>query len=327
MSVAFIFGPTSPTADLENMVRLYQRIAAVRHVFDQISEWTGIGVDQLLRKSGRTEGRRAMNMDQLGLAAAMLGVQDALAELGVKPAVVGGLSLGDTVSAGASGALTRRQMVELLLGTDHGPTSDAPERQEAIAFAFVPAGQNPAPYHRPRREGVFLGADFGMSRSGEGRALMLAGYRTALEEFAADDPGGQVRVRDQDVCRAAYHSPLRRHAQARYKPMLDRTSVVAPAVPVCSGTLRVPATTADEVRDLLFRNHVEPALFEGMIAQVQSYRPRLAVAIGPAMTGRLFDFPFPVVRVDAPEHLADVIGSMSRFGAWEPAADSSLTTV
>src|ERR1700683_4104119 len=109
MSVAFIYGPNSPRADLTGTVAFYEQNAAVRSSFDQASEWTGISVSQLLRKRELPAGDSVMRLHSISLTAAMLGIQDALCDLGVRPDLVGGGSLGGVVSSAAAGALTRRQ--------------------------------------------------------------------------------------------------------------------------------------------------------------------------------------------------------------------------
>ena len=320
MSVAFIFGPNTPLIDFDGTIHLYERSAAMRRCVDLASRWTGVGVDLLLRKRDIPDEQSTMRINSVALAAISFGLQDALAEIGVIPMAVGGLSLGEQVSAAATGAIARRDMINILFTASHEPASSAPGQEEAIAFVFVPADQDPSPYYEPRCEGVYLGVTFGKVRSGEGEALMLSGYRSALEEFAARHPKGNVRVRDQHVCCAAYHSPLRARARAGLARMLDEAHIDDPAMPMCSSIVDQPVTTAAGVRELLLRNSVETVRVAKMITQVMSYQPRLVVTIGPAMAKGLFTFPVPVVHVDSLETLAEAADAVAEADAARLAA-------
>lgn len=303
MTVAFVYGPNSPKADLTSIQKLYASNPAVRRAFDEAAAATRISPDLLLGERDIPPGESVMRVNSVSLGAAMLGLTEALAELGVTPSVVGGVSLGAVVSTCAGGAISRRQLFELLAAINHDPAS--PRAQEATAFVFVPQGERPRPYLDPPWDGVYLGADFGVSESGEGRALMLSGYRSALDELAAEHQGSpvKVRVREQRLCRAAYHTPLREHALREVDDLLRGAGISDPAVPVCSGILDRPATTVAGIRELLLRNHVDTMLIDRMTRQMAAHGTEIVAAIGPSMTGDLFSFPWPVVHVGAGEDL------------------------
>lgn len=314
MSVAFIFGPNSPMIDLDGTISFYEKNAAVRRSFDLASRWTGVSVDLLLGKRAIEDDRSTMRISSITLAATSFGIQDALGELGVLPTTVGGLSLGDVLATAATGATTRRFVIDMMYNADDGPVSSAPGHEEGIAFAFVPADQDPSPYYEPRHEGVYPCVVFGKVATGEGEAFMLAGYRTALEEFAARDPHGNVWVREQGVCCAAFHTPLRVPDKIRLERLLERTRVQDPAIPMCTSILDQPVTTAAGVRELLVRNTVEAVRVSKMVAQIASHEPRVAVTIGPVMAKGLISFPFPVVHVDSLETLAGAASSVAGLG-------------
>lgn len=317
MSVAYIFGPNTPLIDFDGTIHFYERSAAMRRSIDLASQWTGVSVDVLLRKRDIPDEQSTMRVNSVALAAISFGLQDALAEIGVTPMAVGGLSLGEQVSAAATGAIPRRHMIKILYTASHEPLSSASGQEEAIAFVFVPADQDASPYYEPP-EGVYVGVSFGKVRSGE--ALMLAGYRSALEEFAARDPQGNIRVRDQSICSAAYHTPMRARARAGLARLLDEIRVGNPSVPMCSSIVDYPATTAAGVRELLLRNSVETVRVDKMIAQVMSYEPRHVVTIGPAMAKDLFSIPAPVVHVDSLESLAEAADAIADADAARLAA-------
>jgi [acyl-carrier-protein] S-malonyltransferase len=320
MSVAFVYGPNAPMVDFDGTIHLYERSEAMRRSIDLASQWTGVSVDVLLRKHEVPAGESTMRINSVVLAAASLALQDDLADLGVTPAVVGGVSLGDMMSAAATGAMSRRDMITMLYAATHEPASSEPGQEEAIAFAFVRAGTDQRPFLEPEAEGVYLGSSFGKVRFGDGEAFMLSGYRSALEEFKERHPDGNIKVRPKHLCYAAYHTPLRSHARAQLERMFDDMRVVDPAVPLCSSILDGPVTTAAGVRELILRNCVETCWVGKMIGQIASYEPHLVVTIGPAMAKGMFTFPVPVVHVDSVETLADVADAIAEAGAVARAA-------
>lgn len=311
MSVAFIFGPNAPLIDFDGTIYFYEGSAAMRRSFDLAAQCTGVSADVLLHKRDIPQGQSTMRINSVALAAAALGIQDALAEIGVVPVTIGGLSLGDMVSPAATGAVTRSGVINMLFSSRHEPASSEPGREETIAFAYLPEDEDPSPYYEPQAEGVYFGVALGKVRWGNGEAIMLSGYRSALEEFAAQHPNGNVKVRDQRVCSAAYHTPLRMAARVQLEQLLDEMRIEDPALPICSSVLDHPVTTAADVRALLLRNCVEPAFVYKMIGQVMSYEPELVVTIGPAMAKGMFVFPVPVIHVDSLETLADAADAIS----------------
>jgi [acyl-carrier-protein] S-malonyltransferase len=312
MSVAFIFGPNSPMIDLGDTISFYEESAAMRRSFDRTSQWTGLSTDLLLGLSAVDDPRATMRISSMTLAATSFGIQDALEECGLRPAIVGGLSLGDVLATAAAGALTRRQVIDMMWNADDGPASPAPGHEEGVAFAFAPADQDPGPYYRPQHEGVYSCVQFGTVASGEGEAFLLAGYRAALEALAADDQN--VWVRDQGLCCAAYHTPLRGNDRASLEQLLADMPPSDPVVPMATSILGQPVTTAAGVRELLLRNAVEPVRVRRMVEQIAAQEPRLTVTIGPVMAKGLISFPFPVTHVDSLPTLAAALEASAELG-------------
>lgn len=311
MSVAIVFGPNAPMVDFDGTIRFYEASAAMRRSVELAARCTGLGVDVLLRKRDIPDAKDTMRVNSVALAAASLGAQDALAAIGITPVAVGGLSLGDMVSPAAAGAVASADLFNILFSSKHEPASSEPGRQEGMAFAYVSAEEDPSEYFEPRSDGVWFGASLGKVRWGDGEAILLSGYRSALEEFARQHPGGNVKIRDQRLCFAAYHTPLRLRARMELEQMLDAMDLRDPAVPICSSVLDQPVTTADGVREHLLRGCVEPIWVSKLIAQIMSFEPRLVVTVGPAMAKGMFVFPVPVVHVDSLETLADAADAVA----------------
>ncbi|WP_354644575.1 hypothetical protein [Kitasatospora camelliae] len=146
-------------------------------------------------------------------------MHDILAEQGLHPAVLGGLSLGAMTASSLAGAVGRRELITMLAhgASAPGPAAEAPG--QGMALAFAPDGTDVAALaaHRP---GVHLSGDFGPTADGSARILMLSGERTALEAMAAELPPGLITpLPDRPI---AVHSPLRADFRAFMAPTSTR---------------------------------------------------------------------------------------------------------
>ena len=230
MALTSIFGTNLFRYEPGGVVEFYDQYAAVRESFAQASAWTGLDVEALVRQNGDYDDdvhRRAVSV---GLAAAQLGVQDVLSEKGLRPHMVGGMSLGGMVGSCVAGACGRRELMGLLMRGELRPhqtrTVDKSEREEAIASAYLGPDDDPEDLCADR-DGVYLACDFGWDTDRRVRIVMLSGYRDALEKLSAET-GGMVSVTEgADV---AEHSPLR-------APAREATRGYISAMPV-SPTLR-----------------------------------------------------------------------------------------
>lgn len=296
---AFILGPNSARHDMADMREFTERDEYVRTAFDRVAQWSGFSVDVLLHRAERPGSEPLMRLNTLALAAGMLGICDSLAAAGVRPSAVGGISLGERVAGCLAGALTRRQLVDILVFDDGQPAD--PAHAEAVAFVLVPADQDAGRYHE--LEDVHVAVDFGMVRRGHGRLLMISGRRSDLLKFAERDVN-PIDVPEERFSTTAYHSPLREQAREQLADHLRDMPFTEPAVPVCSCLGDgVTVTSGDGVRDLLVRSTTEPLRVAGMIGEMAARRPSMAVAIGPFMRKGGFAFPFPVTYITEPDDL------------------------
>jgi [acyl-carrier-protein] S-malonyltransferase len=287
----------------------YAQDEYVRAALDQTAAWSGIAVPALLHEAERPAGTPLIHLNSLALSAAMVGICQRLRDSGIHPAVVGGISLGEMVSACVAGALTHEQLVGVLTAQDEAPASPASELAEDMAFVFVPPDQD---HHRyDHLAGITPAVDYGLARGGRVRLLALSGYRQALLELAATDRN-PVSVQQPPYSTAAHHTPLREHSRRSVAGYLARQPLNEPAIPVCSCISGAPAaTTAADVTQLLLRNQVEPLSVPALIASVASFQPSRALVVGPFLREVGLGYPFEVTYLDSPASVAEAIEQCS----------------
>lgn len=313
MTLASVFGTNLFHYDPKGVVEFYEEFPAVRASFEQASRWTGLGVEPLLYQNGAYDNETGrIRAVSVGLAAAQFGIQDVLVEKGLRPDVVGGLSLGGLVSSSVAGAIERRDLMRTLMAADHETAPSGEDRPEGIAAAYLGPDVDPHRYYGEGRDGVFLSADFGLDAQGRVRIVMLSGYRDALEKLAAEEPEGMVNV--TPGADLAVHSPLREPLRELTRARIAGTPFQDPRLPLCSCLEQRTLGSAEEVRDLFVDNVARPISLVHLTAELRRHGTRLALVVGPSPVMNALQYPFPTVFVDSPAAVPQAVAAVFEHG-------------
>jgi [acyl-carrier-protein] S-malonyltransferase len=307
MSVAFILGQKNLTYDPAGLNALYEQHSAVRESYALAAEWTGVDVKVLLRAD---DDGAPVRKTSIGLAAGMLGIADLLEETGIRPSVVGGLSLGAMVAGCVVGAVGRRDVIELLHRTDADDRPETPDHPEGCVAAVLPLGETFESFYGTV-PGVWLGGDFGMHTTGAFRMLLLTGYRDALDDLAVQYPPEYFVFSEETI---AVHSPLRHQVRDLMTRLTAPIEFRDPTIPLCSSLQQRTLRTSAEVRAMFSRNVVEPVSTDLMSREMRRNGARLGVVLGPTLPRDGFEFPFPVIYVDGPEDIGRVVAAVDEHG-------------
>ncbi|MET7424049.1 hypothetical protein [Dactylosporangium sp. NPDC005555] len=322
MSLAFIFGTNLLNYDPRGIMEFHAANPAMQKVYDNVSAWTGLDLDLLLRRrdDDQDDMEARSRHGSVALAAAMVGIHDVLATQGIHPAAVGGLSLGSMVSSSLAGALPRKDLFDLLMRMDHVGPRDPGGPAEGVAVAFLPVDQDEALLIEPKRDGVWLAGDFGTHPTGTFRILLLSGYREALEALAAEytASGGLGQVQMQEANSVAVHTPLRQAVADSIAAIAPGAGLGTPVLPLCSSLEPRTLTSAAEVADMFSRNAVETIRIDDMSAEMHRHKTRVGLVLGPSLPRGWIGFPFPVVHVESPADLPEVMAAIFDNGVVLP---------
>ncbi|MFI8933983.1 ACP S-malonyltransferase [Streptomyces sp. NPDC053474] len=299
MALGYLFG--GGVGSEPHGIELYESSAAVRTLYEEISEWTGLTPEQILRAE-LPEGReRRQSAGTIREAALAVAVHDLLAAAGLRPDVVGGLSLGAMTASCLAGGLDRRSLFTLLARTAEAPGPRPSDPEEGMALAFVPAEDAGSAWPWRGRAHLHLAGDFGPVADASQRIMMLAGHRAAIEELAADAPPGTiVPLPDRAI---GVHSPLRQPFRDFISPYLAEMPFTAPRIPLFSCLERRELKTADDVRHMFERNSTDPISLVDVYEGMRERDVRLGIVVGPSIPEGVLAFPFPVVHVEATDHI------------------------
>ncbi len=240
------------------------------------------------------------NLEQQGGAAISIGVllDSALGELGVRPDVVAGHSIGEWTAMVASGVLGEQEVESFVASLVPG-TLEVPD----VVFAAVGCGAEKAQEVLDDLEDVAISHDNCPHQS------ILCGpeeqIQTALERLA------KRRVLSEVLpFRSGFHSPLFTDFVEPHARAFDRFPLAESSVPLWSATTCSPyPSDHDEIRRLFARHLVEPVRFRELLLALYEHGVRVFVQMG---TGSLHAFVDDTLR--GMPHLALAANAPQRTG-------------
>lgn len=311
MALAYILGggiKVEPGIGID----LHDRYDRAKATYRDVSEWTGLEVSQILREGlpGATELRKGIG--GIRQAAAILATYDVLADHGVHPGVVSGLSLGSMIGACLAGALDRADLFGFLMHYREVPSLPEGSRPQGIVALTLPPDADFGWYYQLGDRGVYVLADMGPVFGGQKHVLMLSGYYDALTDLAAELPADCVpRPPEPEL---AFHSPLQQHVVDHLKAYIDAMPLRDPLLPLCSSLAPEVLTTAEQVREVFRRNPVDPVSVVHMRTGLERFDAELGLVLGPSQFDRFMLSPFPVVHVATPEQVVEAITAIHDLG-------------
>jgi [acyl-carrier-protein] S-malonyltransferase len=307
MAVAYFMMRAAQAIKDIGSAKLYESYQVVRDLYIDVSAWTGLTVSDLLEEDIPEKPEIRSSMLAIRSLANQLALADVLSEEGLKPSAVVGLSLGLTSAACLSGALRRQDAFEMLWERRHIPEMPPSGAEQAVAMCRIGPDDDPDRLCGESWPGVYPAVYFGVAPAGDCQYLALGGYRESLDRLAASEPDAVLKVFPET--RAA-HTPLRQHDCDFMKSYLANVRFADPAIPLIAcldpGVLR----TAPDVHVAMWQNQVRPVKVSYAMDEMAAREIDLCIALGPTQVESLMRFPCPVVRIEKPADVADVLAKV-----------------
>ncbi|MBW2229971.1 MAG: ACP S-malonyltransferase [Deltaproteobacteria bacterium] len=245
---------------------VYETSAAARSVFDSADETLGFEISRLCFEGPEDELRRT-EIQQPALLTTSIALLRALEEAGpVRPAYVGGHSLGEYSALVACGALAFEDSVRLVNLRGRYMQEAVAEGRGAMAAVLGCAPDQVAETCQAvaaERGEVVAPANFNSPQqtviAGEAQAVEKASER--LKEL------GAKRVVALAVS-APFHCGLMAPAAEKLRPELDRVTFSDPNPPLVSNVEAEPNSSAAHIADLLEQQVTAPVRFTEMIEKM-----------------------------------------------------------
>ncbi|MBI5768905.1 MAG: SDR family NAD(P)-dependent oxidoreductase [Verrucomicrobia bacterium] len=284
-SVVFLF-PGQGSQSVGMAAELPMNFAPALAVWEEIEELALLGRERLCdlvypppatndaEKQRQEEKLRTTEVAQPALATVSLAYLSVLDAAGVKPALVGGHSLGEVVALQAAGALTRADCVRVCR-----------RRGELMAAQAQAAGQGSAmtAVRAPREKIAELLRDFPacvLANHNSPEQCVVAGPSAELDRLEAKLGQADVSFRRLAVA-AAFHSAAVAGAAAPFAEFLAEVKISALARPVFNNGSAAPYQgRPDEIRAMLARQLAEPVQFVDQLRAMQAAGGRIFVEVG-----------------------------------------------
>lgn len=296
MSVAYIVDATT-SAHLGMGEDLWERYPAVHEVYRRVLSWTGVDVEHLSMRSSATELRAAGLLCQAALAFA---ISDILADNGVYPSSVAGLSTGDLIAACLAGGLAREDLCRIMVRKMEARDVTQVDSDMRLALLKVPADVDPESCYQTAAD-VHVVTDLGPSGRGDrSNRLILGGRAESLQELArVRRPGVVLRLlpEHREIPRAP-HAPRNLDTVAFLEPLLSTINFSPPSVPLCPSLESKTLVTRQEVALLFRREWTRSVSVPNVQAGLVRHGTKVALILGPSHPGIYGSFPFPVIRVE-----------------------------
>lgn len=293
---------------------LYERYPAMRDWCEQVSEWTGMSVSDLLARPPDDAGEISLPQ-LLRNVVVSLGIADILADAGIKPEAIAGWCGGIMPAACVAGCVDRRDMVMLISGRATGGFEDFgeddPGRPEGMAQLAFTADTPPAEierYYGDEWPGIHLAVDSGLMADGAYRIISVAGYVDDLERLAEAMPRKEL-IRIYNTY-GAVHSPLHQPLRDFMERHIRATPLRDPDLPLYSGFSADRLTTADEVADALIRGYTDPVYLDHVRLGMKRAGITTMLALGPGTPRQMpfLQWPFDVAEVLSAQDVERVTG-------------------
>jgi len=310
MAIAYFMFRAGQAVEDTGSAEFYESYQSVRDLYCDVSGWTGLPLSVLLDKDVPEKVKYRNSVQVIRSLANHLGLADVLAEEGLKPSAVVGLSLGLISASCMSGALGRREAFDMLWGRRHIDDDPATGAGQAVAMCRIGPDDDPDLLYGRSWPGVYPAAYFGVTPDGTSQFLLLGGHKEALDRLAASKPDTVLKVFET----RAGHTPLRQQECDFVRSYLADVCIADPAVPVIAcldpGALR----TAPDVYAALWQNQVRPVRVSYAMTEMAVGGIELCIALGPTQVERLMRFPCSVIRIEKPADVASALAAVAELG-------------
>ncbi len=274
--IAFVF-PGQGAQHVGMGVDLAARSAAARHVFDEASAAIGFDLLQLCRE-GPEERLRETENTQPAILACSWAAASVLAEHGVQPDLVAGLSLGEYTALVAAGALSLRDAVVVVRQRGRFMQEAAEGLSTAMAAVLGLDADRVAEICR-ETPGLVEAANF--NAPGQ---VVIAGETDAVNEARERLKSAGARRVIHLAVSAPFHTSLMRPAALRLARVLDGIPIQRARIPVVANATARTVQAPEEIRASLVEQVAAPVQWEQSVRALRALGAATFIEVGPGTT-------------------------------------------
>lgn len=315
--IAFVF-PGQGAQQVGMGRALAERYPQAREVFERADAALGFSISRLCFEGPEAELRLTANSQPAILTVSVAAYEVVRRELGVRPQVVAGHSLGEYSALVAAGALTLEDAVRLVHQRGRFMQDAVPAGMGAMAAVMGLSDADVAEVCRAAAaDEVLTPANYN-----GGKQIVIAGHAAAVERAIAGAKARGARAIPLKVS-APFHCPLMQPAADRLRAELAQTVFHPLRVPVVTNVEAEPNQERARVAELLASQVTAPVRWEQSVQRLAALGAAWVLELGPGkVLSGLIRRICPELAVDAvenPEQL-EALREQRSVGLAEPAS-------
>jgi [acyl-carrier-protein] S-malonyltransferase len=309
--VAFLF-PGQGSQYVGMGKELHEQFPVAARYFEQANDLLGFDITRLCWEGPEEELKKTANQQPaiVTVSSACLAL---LAEAGIKPDVVAGLSLGEYSALVAAGSLTFEQAVPLVRKRGTYMQEAVPMGVGGMAAILgMDTAELDGLCAEVRQESglVVEGANYNCPGQ-----VVISGHNPAVEQVMAKVSAAGGKAVKLSVT-APFHSELLKPAGDMLAEALSSVEVLGARVPVVANVTADYVAEAAAIRDLLIRQVYSPVRWEESIRRMIADGVDLFIEVGPSRTLSGFlkkiDRKLKVFNIEDAQSLGKVLDSCGR---------------
>jgi [acyl-carrier-protein] S-malonyltransferase len=245
-------------------------------VFDEADDALGFSLSKLCFEGPEEALTLTANAQPAILATSIAALRVLEAEMGLRPAVVAGHSLGEYSALVAAGALGLADAVRLVNARGRFMQEAVPAGQGAMAAIVGLDAVGIGAACEEAAEGEIVSA----ANLNGGGQIVIAGHKGAVERACAAAKARGAKLAKMLAVSAPFHCALMQPAADRLAVELARVTFASPRVPVVTNVEAAPNTDAARIPELLTRQVTGSVRWEESIRRVAAMEPVAALEVG-----------------------------------------------